>query len=171
MMKTQPILKNNQGSILILMTIMLLMLVTIISFASLRTASTEIQIAGNEYGYQRNFYRAEGAAIEAVDRLEMSTSPESAGFSWLSFDPRTIDDTTVFSTAYWTEDASKDSSAARGRASSLDPATTGYLAVHQGVLAGNSLDMSKPTKHTFSIYGRCMQKGTTIIKVGYAKAY
>ncbi len=171
MIKKQWLLKNEQGSMVILVTLMLLMLVTIISFSALRTANTEVKIAGNEYSHQKNFYRAEGAAIEAVDRLEASASPGSAGFSWLGYDPADINDTTVFSYSYWEDDAQTGSVSVRGQASFVDPDTTGLLAVHQGVLAGSSLDMSKPTKHTFSIYGRCVEKGMVIIKVGYTKAY
>ena len=171
MIETQWPLRNDRGSIVILMTLMLLMLVTIISFSALRTANTEVKIAGNEYSHQKNFYRAEGAAIEAVDRLEASADPGSAGFGWLGYDPSDINDTTVFCYSYWEDDDQTDSVSARGQASSVDPGTTGLLAVHQGVLAGSSLDMSKPTKHTFSIYGRCVEKGTAIIKVGYSKAY
>ncbi len=169
MMKTQRLLNNERGSMLMLMTLMLLLLVTIISFSALRTASTEVKIAGNEYRYQKNFYRAEGAAIEAVDRLETSTSPHAADFSWLGLDPSDINDTTVFSFFYWEDEGQTGS--AQAQTSAVDPGTTGFLAVHQGVLAGSSLDMSKPTKHSFSIYGRCVDKGMTIIKVGYTKAY
>ncbi len=168
-MKIQRLLKNNHGSMVILMTLMLLILVTIISFSALRTASTEVKIAGNEYSHQRNFYRAEGAAIEAVDLLEASANPKNEPFGWLGFDPNTINENTIFTVSYWDDDGQTGST--RGRASSVDPTATAFLAVHEGVLSGSSLDMNKPTKHTFSVYGRCVERGTTIIKVGYTKAY
>jgi len=63
-------LKNEQGYFLIISTLMLLALLTIISIAASKTARTEVQIAGNDATYQRNFYLAEGAAMEAVDRLK-----------------------------------------------------------------------------------------------------
>jgi hypothetical protein len=169
MMKTQRLLKNDRGSMLILITIMLLLLVTIISFSASRTANTEVIIAGNEYRYQKSFYRAEGAAIDSIDMLEASTNPKTADFAWLGFNTSEINDANIFTYAYWDEDGQTGST--RGQASALDPGTTSFLAVHRGVLPGSSLDMSKPTKHTFSIYGRCVERGTTMIKIGYSKAY
>jgi hypothetical protein len=45
------------------------------------------------------------------------------------------------------------------------------MAVHLGVLPGNSLAMSKPTKHSFSIYSRCEKDGMVMLTVGYNNAY
>jgi Tfp pilus assembly protein PilX len=73
-------LKNEQGYFLILATIMLLALLTIISIAASNTASTEVQIAGNDTLYQRNLYLAEGAAMEAVDRLQNDPAPRTLAF-------------------------------------------------------------------------------------------
>jgi Tfp pilus assembly protein PilX len=73
-------LKNEQGYFLILATIMLLALLTIISIAATHTASTEVQIAGNDTLYQRNVYLAEGAALEAIDRLQNDPNPRGAAF-------------------------------------------------------------------------------------------
>ena len=69
MMKAAMPLRNEDGYFLILATLMILTLLTILGIAASRTANTEIAVASNEIVYQRNFYRAEGAAIEAIDRL------------------------------------------------------------------------------------------------------
>ena len=87
--------------------------------------------------------------------------------SWMSLDENMVNDANVFS--YW-ENISKMKSVVP-RASIIDPAGTGYLAVHHGILSGSSLDMSKPTKHTFSIYGRSKKKGLVMLKIGFAKVY
>ena len=80
MEKLMKPLKNEQGYFLILATIMLLALLTIISIAASNTASTEVQIAGNDALYQRNLYQAEGAAMEAVDRLQNDLNPRGLAF-------------------------------------------------------------------------------------------
>jgi Tfp pilus assembly protein PilX len=63
-------IKSEQGYFLMVSTLMLLGLLTILSIAATNTANTEVQIARNNAIYQRNLYLAEGAALEAVDRLQ-----------------------------------------------------------------------------------------------------
>ncbi len=167
MMKTTPILKNERGALMIIVSVTLLALLTIISVAASKTAGTEIRIAANDYSYQRCFYNAEGAVIEVVDKLEDGPNPVQAPPSWISLGDDVINDSTVF--AYWEAGAATKS--AVPRASVIDPANTAYLVVHHGILAGSSLDMNKPAKHTFSIYGRCKNKGLVMLKIGYAKVY
>ena len=167
MIKTTSILTNEQGALMIMVSIMLLALLTIISVAASKTANTEIRIAANEYVYQRDFYNAEGAILEVVDLLESGANPLENPAPWMSLEEDTIDDNTVFAT--W-EDREKMQHVVP-QASLIDPQNTEYLGVHHGILSGNSLDMSKPAKHTFSIYGRSKSKGIVILKIGYANIY
>jgi hypothetical protein len=167
MMKTTSILKNEHGGLMVIISVMLLALLTIISVAASKTANTEISIAANEYVYQRCFYNAEGAILEVVDLLEGSASPLESLPSWMSLDEEVINDSTVFT--LW-----QDSEKLNGvvpQASVIDSQNTDYLSVHHGILSGSSLDMSKPAKHTFSIYGRSKSKGLVMLKIGYAKIY
>ena len=166
-MKTTSILKNDRGALMIMVSIMLLALLTIISVAASKTANTEISIAANEYGYQRSFYNAEGAVLEVVDLLEGSATSLENPPPWMSMDENLVNDDTVFT--IW-EDREKMQSVTP-QASFIDPQTTDYLVVHHGVLSGSSLDMNKPAKHSFSIYGRSKSKGLVMLKVGYAKVY
>ena len=166
-MKILPILKNDQGTVMILVSVMLLALLTIISVAASKTANTEISIAANEYIYQRCFYNAEGAITEVVDLLEDSAIPLENPPPWLSLDETVINDGTVFT--FW-EDPKKMQGIVP-QPSVIDPQDTNYIGVHHGVLSGSSLDMSKPAKHTFSIYGRSKNKGLVMLKIGYAKVY
>ena len=166
-MKTTAILQNENGALTILLSVMLLVLLTIISMAASRTAGTELKIAGNEYLYQRCFYNAEGAIMQAVDLLDTSVSPTESLPDWMGSDETVINDGTIFT--YWKEDAETKDTIPKGAA--IDTKNTSFMAVHHGVPAGSSLTMSKPTIHTFSIYGRCENKGLVILKVGYAKVY
>jgi len=167
MERTTSILKNEQGALMIIISVMLLALLTIISVAASKTANTEIRIAANEYVYQRCFYNAEGAIMEVVDLLESSANPLENPPPWMSPDEEVINDSTVFT--FW-EDRVKMNDVVT-QASLVDPQNTEYLVVHHGILSGSSLDMSKPAKHTFSIYGRSKNKGLVMLKIGYAKVY
>jgi hypothetical protein len=166
-MKITSILNNEQGAVMILISVMLLVLITIISVSASKTANTEINIAANEYTYQRCFYNAEGAIIEAVDLLEGGLNVMKDPPSWMGLDEEVLNDSTVFT--IW-EDRLRLNDVIP-QASIIDPQNTEYLVVHQGVPSGNSLDMSKSAKHTFSIYGRSKSKGVVMLKVGYAKVY
>jgi hypothetical protein len=166
-MRTTSILKNDQGALMIMVSIMLLALLTIISVAASKTANTEISIAANEYVYQRCFYNAEGAIMEVVDLLEGSASALENPPLWMSPDEDVINDHTVFT--IW-EDRVKMNGVVP-QASVIEPQNTDYLSVHHGIPSGSSLDMSKPAKHTFSIYGRSKSKGLVMLKIGFAKVY
>ena len=76
---------------------MVLALLTIVGLASIRTADTEIEIAGAELIYQRNFYLAEGAAMEAVRWLEDPTNPITPGNgpAWMEMTPGALNEGTI----------------------------------------------------------------------------
>jgi len=166
-MKTTAILKNENGALMILITVMLLVLLTVISIAASRTANVETKIAANEYAYQNCFYNAEGAIMQAVDLLDTTVNPRVSLPAWMGSDSAEINDTTVFS--YWEEEAG--TGGVVPASSKVDETDSEFMAVHLGVLPGSSLAMSKPTKHSFSIYGRCENDGMVMLSVGYADAY
>lgn len=166
-MLTASILKNEKGALMILMSVMMLMLLTIISIAASRTANTELKIAGNEYLYQRCFYNAEGAIMETVDLLNTTVDSTGNFPDWMGSDEDVINDGTVF--AHWEDGA--ETRDAIPKVAAIDSKDTSYMAVHHGVLTGSSLAMSKASIHTFSMYGRCENKGLVILKVGYKGAY
>ena len=166
MIKTASILKNEHGAVMILITVMLLVLLTVISIAASRTANIEIKISSNEYFYQRCFYNAEGAIMESIDSLEASGDPTIAPEDWLAVTDSIINDDSIFT--YWQSDVYSD---AQPQGAAVDTTGSGFMAVHHGILAGDTLDLSKPSKHTFSVYGRCENRGLVLLKMGYTKAY
>ena len=162
-------MNKDDGAMMILMSMMLLALLTIISIAASKTALTEIKIAGNEYLYQHNFYCAEGAAIETVDNLEALESVNVDEIGWLMNESEKVNkDTDLY--AYWT-DVKRDKGEASPGGASVCAEHTELMTVHHGVLAGSSLDMSKPTKHIYSIYAQSHDRGLVLIKIGYTKAF
>jgi hypothetical protein len=154
-------LKNEQGYFLIVSTIMLLALLTIISIAATHTASTEVQIAGNDAVYQRNLYLAEGAAMQAVDVIQNDPNPRGLAF----VDPgiKALDDGNF--KADWEANSLPV-------AASLDTSNkTRFRAGYEGTPPGYSLGLGKPKVHGFVIYGRTEKQGVTTIKIGYRRAF
>jgi Tfp pilus assembly protein PilX len=173
-MKTTAILKNENGAMMMLVTVMFLVLLTVISIAASRTATVETKIAANEYAYQRCFYNAEGAIMKAVDLMDTEVNPKDEVPAWMGEDSVVINDDTVFS--YWEDDAETGAVVAEGwnvtpAGSSVKVTAARFMAVHKGVLPGSSLDMSRPTKHSLNIYGRCDKDGTVLLTVGYTNVY
>jgi hypothetical protein len=154
-------LKNEQGYFLILATIMLLALLTIISIAASNTASTEVQIAGNDTLYQRNLYLAEGAAMEAVDRLQNDPAPRTLAFVEPGI--QTIDDGN-FTDNWETKSQAVTTTVDTG-------GKTRFRVGYEGAPAGYSLGMGKSRVHGFAVYGRTEKQGITTIKIGYRRAF
>jgi Tfp pilus assembly protein PilX len=154
-------LKNEDGYFLILATMMILALLTIFGVAASRTANTEIAVAANELVYQQNFYMAEGAAMEAVDRLANADDMEDDPPAWLDLTPGAMHEGNVDS--YWD---------VAGIANDLDETgNTRFIAGIENVAQGSSLDMDKPKAYIIGIYGRCKKNGVSMIKVGYISTY
>jgi hypothetical protein len=167
MKKSILVIQNQNGAVMMLVSLMLVALLTIVGIAASRTASTEVKIAGNEYLYQRSFYRAEGAIMEVVHRLETSLNPAETLPTWMDRDDTRINEKTVFD--YWADD--DPNRVVVPHTAVVDNDHTSFMAVHHTIGSGNSLDMSKPTKHTFSIYGRSQDRGQVILKVGFSNVY
>jgi len=140
-------------------TLMVLTLLTIVGLASIRIAETEIEIAGTELLYQRNFYLAEGAAMEAARWMDINTFTPSTGPTWMEMTPGAINAGTI--DAFW---------AANAQTCAID-ADASFIAAYEGISSGSSLDVDKTTLHEFSIYGRSQKRGLTEIRIGYRKAF
>jgi Tfp pilus assembly protein PilX len=69
MKKVIRVIHGEQGSALIV-TIMVLALLSIVAFSSVRSSTTEVQIAGNELQHQKYFFTAEAGIDHAVKLLE-----------------------------------------------------------------------------------------------------
>ena len=159
MLKVTEHINNEQGYFLIVSTIMLLALLTIISIAATHTANTEVQIARNDAIYQRNLYLAEGAAMEAVDRIQNDANPRDLGFVVSGI--KAIDDDNFV--GHWDTEAQSTTCDASGR--------TRFVAGYEGTPPGFSLGMGQPKVHGFAIYGRTEKQGVTTVKIGYRKAF
>jgi hypothetical protein len=161
-------LKNENGFLVMIGALVILILISVISFSASRVANTEVIMAKNDVLYRRNFYLAEGAALEAADHLAHYGNLRENTRSWMEMATGDLDITSV--KYYW------DNTVANGdtvipEPSEVDPTHTLYVIGHEGTAKGFSLDMDRPTVHSIAIYGRCEWDGVSIIKMGYQAAY
>ncbi len=159
------LIKNEKGNVLIY-TLLLLVLVTIIGISASRTATLDIQISGNHMNYKKNFYKAEGAALEAIQRMENADLLGSPP-TWISNTDQP--DTFILQT----KDATNWNSAFIGGAVAADSDldNSKFVVLSEGVIhTGESLDMTKTKIYQYKVFGRCEKNnGTSLIEVGYRK--
>jgi Tfp pilus assembly protein PilX len=164
MQKAISILKNEEGTVMVI-ALLILALLTIIGISGTNTTVTELQIVGNDARYRQNFYRAEAAVMEAaqmsenapVDTLRDRTF-NTAGYEWLTGRGVNSSDMTV--TANWNIGTNCTTAAA------TLPSTM-YSVVEEGVVGG-SLDVSGTQLYEYTIYGLCnANNGESFIVVGY----
>ena len=166
MKTTLPILNNENGSLLAIV-LLLMAVLTVIGIRMSDTAVTEARIARNETCYKRSFFRAEAAAMEAIQQLEDTTTDlDIAAPSYL----RPIG--TIISTpneelpdAEWNFAAP---SAIPDTSSDLK-----YLAVATGIQVGSSMAMGEAQVHSYVVYGRDEDScgGKVTVGIGYTKPF
>ena len=165
MLKSSP-LNSQDGHVAIVAALVILTLLTIICFSAARVANNEVTMARNESVHQRNFYLAEGAAMEAADRLTHTANLKDNVPAWMEKDAGSIDvDTTLRSYLSGKETV-------KPLPSAVDDANRAtVVAGVEGVAPGGSLGMHAPTIYILGIYGRCQWDGESIVKIGYRAAY
>lgn len=155
-------LMNEAGSMIVYI-LMVLTLLTIVGLASIRTANTEVEIASTELVFQRNFYLAEGAAMEAVRWLDNNTITGLNGPAWMEMTAGAVSANTLDD--YWA-----GSKTVQSQACTID-ADAMFLAAYEGLAAGSSLDVNKTKLHDITVYGRSQKSGVAEIRLGYRKAF
>ena len=155
-MKQKGVLKNEDGSVLVLALIML-MLLTVLGISVTTTSNIEIQVAGNEKFYKESLYLAEAGALEYAQEMEDDANLESNANiqpQGTSINVRDEDDWTNYSYQ-----------------SPVD-SDIRYIAVYEGIAPGASLDMTGAQVNQYTVYARCKRKkAVAIVKVGYRKAF
>ena len=85
-------LKNEEGTAIVIVLIILVAL-TLIGVIATSTTVVELQIVRNDALYRQNFYRAESAAIEAVQWLENNLTSTTTP-AWMKDDTAANSDMT-----------------------------------------------------------------------------
>lgn len=161
-------LRNENGYLAIIGALVILALLTVISISASRVANTEISMARNDVIYRRNFYLAEGAALEAADHLTQFRNLRENRQTWMEMATGELNIDSV--RGYW------DNTAANGdtvvpEPSLVDSNHTLFIIGHEGIAKGFSINMDKATVHSIAVYGRCAWNGTSVIKMGFQAAY
>ena len=163
-MTKSRILKGEDGSVLIV-ALMILLILTMIGFIATGTTQTEIQISGNENVYKQNLYLADGAGMAGAQMLENETDTtvlKDATLTWLH---KSLPGAEISSPTNWNP--------ANNNSKQATDATNRYLAVHEGIAPGSSLDIGYPSSlHEFSVYGCSVRHhGESIVEIGYRRRF
>jgi type IV pilus assembly protein PilX len=164
-MKTRDPVKYEEGSIMPI-ALVLLLLLTMIGIAATMTSEVEIKIAGNEIAYKENLYFAEGSAMTGVQTLQNADTGVLKDLSLPGLHG-SLPDANITSATNWDPDNAEKALADEG-------GYTGYLAVYQGIAPDGSLDIGGTTSslHNYTIYGRSARhNGEAIIEVGYKRRF
>jgi len=170
-MKEISKLNNEDGSVLILALIMLVLL-TLIGISATTTSMIETKIAGNERAYKRNLYSAEAAVMQCAQNMEQ-TNLQNPRPTWLGLINAVNEPDDIRTNLFWEPTAPPPEAPIPQAAVIPD---TLFAATSQGLAGGaqgTSLDMTVSNVHAYSVYGRCKpsNSGPTIIEIGYRKAF
>ena len=169
MPKQTSIIQNQEGSLLVVVIIVLAVL-SIVGISMMDKSQVELQIVRNEAVYDRNFYAAEAAAIEAAQTMQNEPNanellPLTTSYTWLGSE----------ADVSW---------AAQGNAivvnigevdtlsdiSSI--ANANFAAVHRGIASGASMTMTAISQlHEYAVFGyfNSPTEGRALIEIGYRK--
>jgi Tfp pilus assembly protein PilX len=165
--KTTSILNNEEG-VVIIAALMILVLLTIIGVASTNVSNTEVKIATHELIHQQNFYRAEGATMEAVVQMTPAGAPS---IYWSTTDVERSEEmrlnNTFSDSDYW-----ESGSNPTPEMSTSFPDTK-IAGAYWGLLAGEPLEIGSTKRHRYAIFGHSAprNRGAVTVEIGYIKAY
>jgi len=160
--KRQPLLKTENGSVMIL-ALALLMLLTLIGISATRTSMIEIQIAGAKKTHTEHLFLAEGAAMQCAQ--DMAGNPNLLTNTTYVNDERTKSENQI-------QDLIRNLNFTNSLTSSIPASsgTSGYATLYQGVVG--SIKMGQPNLHAYAVYGwHNTPQGLVIVELGYRTAF
>jgi hypothetical protein len=166
-MKANCRLNNEDGSVLI-MALMMLVLLTLIGLSATTTSQIETRISGNERVYMENLYAAEGGAMEGAQDMQGIPNPKNTPPVYLH-PLGAVSDADILSQAFWESAAPVNSQVSAIADTRLLASSEGYARGKRG----SSLDMGKAKVHSYLVFGRCERdnSGPVIVEIGYRKAF
>ncbi|BCS97143.1 hypothetical protein DSLASN_27750 [Desulfoluna limicola] len=171
MTHTSNALTNEEGSILLL-ALVLLILLTIAGLGILSTTDTDLQVTQNDRCFKQNLTRAESAVMEAAQIIAYYESEDSKlrpteanALLWIEasgFEP--------FEDNNWRYEASAGGDPQTAQHSKqFTDRLSGYTAIYEGIAPGASIDLSNPTTmRQYEVVGRAEQcNGLLDVIAGY----
>lgn len=159
---------NEQGSVLVISMLILVML-TLVGFASMNTSNIEMMISGNERTYKENFYRAEAANMAGGQRYDnlADSGGSGGGMDFGSAGPGVSETSTLslMGAVGWVSstDLPDDPFNAAGSGQALD-ADSRYHILYLGTTEGSSEGLESPTTfYRYSVYGQSDIKGGNVM--------
>jgi hypothetical protein len=156
--------QSERGTATVIALIMLVLL-TVLGISATNTSTIDIQIAGNQRVYKESFYLAEGALMEAAQRLfNESSIAVLTGRTAVWLNDMSVDFEDL---GLWVQSGDE----ANAVACALD-ADAAFSIVDCGAARGASLGLETGTVHQFSIYGRSDKNGATVLlEMGFRKRF
>ena len=154
-------IQNEDGAALIL-SLILMSVLTILAVTSVNTTTTEYKIVRNERIFLENFYKAESAARQGLQNLNIADTDDLQNrnfdsFAWLKQKDDNLDMTDVTAWVVGTN------------SSSASVSDADYAVTETGISQGGSIDMTT----TSSIYDYISRgyghsgSGKALIEIGY----
>lgn len=171
MLKPFNILENEEGSIIIL-SLLVLVILSIVGFSASRTSTTEMQIVRNDATYQQNFYLAESGATQAAQLLSNTDSTALQNkdtLTWLNNweDLDTDSDNEVDDIDTWFASSGADQTA------NISSITANNSIEFSVVDLGSTgtISLGQPQIHNYSIVGigDRDRRGQITIEIGYRR--
>ena len=172
-------LKSEDGSVLVIAMIMLVLL-TLIGISAITTSTIEVQISANERIYKMNLCVAEGASMECIQRLEnggegMKEMTATRDIWLIAEDNTNRSGVTVPGANNIIDDDNwRDTGLGKScEVAMVDSPNTNsrFMAFYEGIAEGASLDMTTSTVYEYRVFRRSNRNdGLVIIGVGIRKA-
>jgi len=178
-----PYIKNDEGIILIVCMLSLLVL-SLTGLMAMRTAITEIQIAGNMKSYTENFYKAETAVREIAKGIDVTPDSFLVNDTKIKLpDNQELTSALIGVTGLTNPDSliQKRLAIVQDAINQIDVVEPIFNCkikiIHAGPASGESLSIGAShhasTKHRFSIFARSKSTSTfgrgVVIEIGYLK--
>ncbi len=173
-------MKSNEDGFVLVLALVFLVVLSLLAVAGVRMTSTELKIAGNERVGKVNFYTAEGAAFEGVQRnlnkyRREDLLPNSSDFDAAN-NPElktVVDETEDMPNLDSDSDGEIDQTVATALpAAILDGGTMELLVVLNAIPSGSSLALGSTRLYDFASYGYAKKNnGSSLVKVGFKKRF
>ena len=163
-------LQNNEQGFVLVISLMIMTILSLIGIYATNSTVLELQISGNDRIAKLNFFNAESAAYEAIQRLENEADPDNLKAS------RTSRNWMVTSSGEDDIDWTSDDLATALEQADTTGSTIRMAVVDEGVVAGSqgaSLSMTSGSRvYQFKILGHAEKRNAQkTIELGYRKRY
>jgi hypothetical protein len=159
-------LLDNEGGSVIVIALVMLMLLTMAGTSATTTSTIEIQVAGNERSYKQFFFRAEGAALQASQRVKNDAISHLD--AWIRNDSFLYVSGAATPNNFTTLSNWDDLGALYG----TDYTNMYAMVVYKGIAAGGSVKVTSTQNQLFSVYGKYLNAANNdgiTIETGYSK--